>query len=653
MEQRPSAPRHQGRKRPRSALPGRVGRHLTWIVIFSIPAVLLWWHVWTGHPSSTLTCACGDPAQEVWFMAWPAWAMAHGANVFFSGAVNVPHGANLLSNTAGTLVGIVLAPITWLWGPVTATNVALTLAPALSCWGCWVALRRLIGWTPAAAPAALLYGYSSSIVTSLAFGHVSITFLLVPPLLVVLLYEIVVTQAHSWVRQGIELAVLLVVQFLISPEILVMAGLLGLVGLVLAAVVGRRQLTARFPHAARALALGGAVSVLLLAYPAWYGVNGPQAVSGVLFSFTAFAGVPLSGFFAPGPYGSHNAYVRFGGYSGRIGPWPNYLGWGVGVWTALSLFLARRRVVVWVFFVLALVAGWLALGQYLLGAPHRWMRIWLPWRTLSKLPVLKELLGDQFAPFITLFLAFALALGLDYGVTELRRRAGWSRSRSRTVATAATAALAVLALVPIFITFDLPFHVVPTKIPLWMRVDAPKLAANRVLLTVPFAVSGSTAPMLWQAVDDMHFSLAGGGLKTPNAHGGPVGQGTPGSARHILSDLSVVGDKQPNGTKAQIDTVRSALVAWHVTDVVIDGASPDPVYSSGFLTEVLGTAPRYVDHAWVWAVPRHLAPAAFGASLYLCRLASSAPDHRADPLFMSGCVVLAHDGAVSGQRTAL
>jgi hypothetical protein len=107
-----------------------VGFHLLALACFTIPAIVLWWQVWSGHPSSALTCGCGDPAQEVWFMAWPAWAITHLHSLFFSGAVNVPHGANLLSNTSGPLVGVVLAPVTWLFGPVTATNVALTLAPA-------------------------------------------------------------------------------------------------------------------------------------------------------------------------------------------------------------------------------------------------------------------------------------------------------------------------------------------------------------------------------------------------------------------------------------------------------------------------------------------------------------------------------------------
>jgi len=117
------------------------GFHIVALACFTGPAIVLWWHVWSAHPSSSLTCGCGDPAQQVWFTAWPAWAITHLHSVFFSGVVNVPHGANLLSNTSGPLVGVVLAPVTLLFGPVTATNVALTLAPGLSAWACFAAIR--------------------------------------------------------------------------------------------------------------------------------------------------------------------------------------------------------------------------------------------------------------------------------------------------------------------------------------------------------------------------------------------------------------------------------------------------------------------------------------------------------------------------------
>ena len=226
-------------------------------------------------------------------MAWPAWAVAHLHDLFFSGAVNVPRGANLLSNTSGTLVGVLLAPVTWLFGPVTATNVALTLAPALSVWGCFAAIRPLVSWKAGAIPAGLVYGYSAAIVTALAFGHVSVTWLVIPPLLFTTLHEIVIRQEHSVRRDGLVLATLMVVQFLISPEILVMCLLFTVAGLLAVMAVGWRQVPARAGHALPALGLAAGVTIALLAYPAWFGEAGPQAVTGVLFPLAPVLGCPF------------------------------------------------------------------------------------------------------------------------------------------------------------------------------------------------------------------------------------------------------------------------------------------------------------------------------------------------------------------------
>src|SRR3984957_15123843 len=398
-----------------------VGFHVLALACFTIPAIVLWWQVWSGHPSSALTCGCGDPAQEVWFMAWPAWAITHLHSLFFSGAVNVPHGANLLSNTSGPLVGVVLAPVTWLFGPVTATNVALTLAPALSAWACFAAIRPLVTWKAGAIPAALVYGYSAAVVTSLTFGHVSVTMLVIPPFLFTTLHEIVIRQEHSVQRDGLVLAALLVAQFFISPEILVMCLLLGAVGLLVVMVAGWRPRRPRAGHALPPLGLAAVVTVVLLAYPAWYGLSGPQAVSGTLFALAPIAGVPLSGLLVPGAYGAAvNEYQRFGGYLGRNGPPPDYVGWGVALASVGALFAGRRRPLSWLLLLLAAATFWLALGAYLLSGPTWLGHPWLPWRELSRLPVLKEILPDQFVPLLTLFLAFLIAVGLDALHSEFR-----------------------------------------------------------------------------------------------------------------------------------------------------------------------------------------------------------------------------------------
>ncbi len=576
-------------------------------------------------------------------MAWPAWAMAHLHNLFFSGAVNVPGGANLLSNTSGTLVGVVLAPVTWVFGPVTATNVALTLAPALSAWACFAAVRPLVTWKAGAIPAGFVYGYSAAMVTALAYGHVSVTFLVVPPLLFTTLHEIVIRQEHSVRRDGLVLAALLVAQFLISPEVLVMCLLFGTVGLLAVMAVGWRQVRTRAGHALPSLGLAAGVTVALLAYPAWYGVAGPQSVSGLLFPLAPVLGVPLSGVLAPGQYAAIGGeLVRFGGYLGRTGPPADYVGGGVVAAALAATVVGRRRPLTWLLLLLAAVTLLLALGAYLEGAPGWLGHPWLPWQALWRLPVLKEILPDQFAPFLALFLAFLLAVGLDALYVAHRGPASWVARHVRPVTAAATALVAVAAVVPVFVTFDVPLTVVPLRIPAYVRDVAPTLPADTVLLTVPFAFSGSAQPMLWQAVDGFHFRLAGAALKTPDASGGPVGPGAPGSARRILSDLTVLGGPEPTGTPAQVAAVRRAIGQWRVGEVVvIDGPGRDPVYASGFLTMVLGTAPAYVHGAWVWPLQSGGPPAApaTGGSLARCRAAAATPGARADPLTMSRCVL--------------
>ena len=617
--------------------------HLACIVVFTLPAIVLWWHVWSGSPTSTLTCACGDPAQEVWFIAWPAWALWHAANPFFSGAVNVPHGANLLSNTSGTLIGLVLSPVTRLWGPVAATNVALTLAPGLSAWGCWVAIRRFVTWKAAAIPAALVYGYSPAIVTSVMYGHASVSVLVIPPLLFAHLYEMFVRQERSALHDGLVLCALVVVQFWISPEVLVMCALFGVLGLVAVVLASRRRVVRHLRHGAASLGIGLGLSAALLAFPAWFGLAGPQAVSGLLFPFAPIAGELLWQFFSTaGASLPASSAVRSFGYLGHNGPQSKFMGWGEGALLAVSVVAARRRPLAWLWIFLALVGAALSLGSLFLGPPAILAHVWLPWRALAKLPVLDEILPDQLSWFVTLSVAFLLALGLDAARAWCANLFAWKRRTLRMAGSLLALGVGLVALVPVFMTYDVPLTVTSATLPRWMAHDAPKLPNRTVLLTVPFAVSGSAAPMLWQAVDGMHFRLAGAALKTPDAHGHPVATGSKDSARRILTALSG-GSHEPAGTLAQFAAVRTALHTWQVDRVVVDGPSRDPVYASGFLTAVLGTPPQVLHGAWVWKVPSraHMAPMIADASLGACQAATKGSSALHRPLAMAHCVLAA------------
>jgi len=55
-------------------------------------SVVIWWHVWSA-PTVTATSINGDPALFLWYLEWPAYALAHGANPFFSTAMFHPVGS--------------------------------------------------------------------------------------------------------------------------------------------------------------------------------------------------------------------------------------------------------------------------------------------------------------------------------------------------------------------------------------------------------------------------------------------------------------------------------------------------------------------------------------------------------------------------------
>ena len=78
----------------------RVGTHLAVIAVFTLPAVVLWWRAWSVGAASTVRCACLDPAQQVWFIAWPAYALQHLLSPFSSMWLWPPHGVDLLSNAS-------------------------------------------------------------------------------------------------------------------------------------------------------------------------------------------------------------------------------------------------------------------------------------------------------------------------------------------------------------------------------------------------------------------------------------------------------------------------------------------------------------------------------------------------------------------------
>jgi hypothetical protein len=568
---------------------------------YLVLSVALWWNVWSGHPTSTTTCGCGDTSLFTWFLEWPAYALSHGLNPLHSDYLFHPSGINLLSNTAVVGLGIVLAPVTWLFGPIAAVNVALTLSPFLSALAMYVLLRRWVSWSPAAFIGGLLYGFSPFIVVSLTDAHLMLGFAAVPPLLVLCLDELFVRQRWSPWALGLAVGGLALVQLSVGTEVLVITIVCAGFGSLLVVLWGlthREVWTARAPYAIRGAATALVSSAVLLAYPAWYALAGPTHLSGSVWGsgLLSYGGNTLGLFVHPMTPSARITTLthQFGGYQAPTLS-EQYLGWGLVAVLAVGLVVWWRDLRLWLFAAVAVLAAFLSLGLSFHG--------WTLWRLMVHAPLMGNVIPSRFGIVVYLCAAVMLGVVCDH-VHRTVAPPGANVPALRTaLAAVVTVAVAALALVPIVSYFadGLPLTVTPVNPPQWFRTVAPHLPGHQVLLVFPFAFRQSN--MTWQAVDEMHYAMVGGG--GPDSISSRAGKERVGE--QDLADISLAGGPQ-TVVPAEVAAVRSAIEGWGVTGVVLPDPSRLPEYEQVFavraivvlVTAATGQAPTYTAGAWVW-----------------------------------------------------
>lgn len=588
-------------------------------------SVFVWSSAW-HHPTSTTTCGCGDTSLFTWFLEWSAYAISHGLNPFYSTAMHVPVGVNLLANTSVVAIGILLAPVTWLFGPIATLNVALTLAPALSALSMFVLLRRWVAWTPAAFVGGLLYGFSPFVLFSLGDAHLMLGMLVIPPLIIACLDELLFRRRRRPVPTGIVLGLLIAVQFFIGTEVLVITVGMGLIGMVI--IVGyaawRRpsglRLHAR--HAIMGLAAGSAVAFVVLAGPAAYALVGPAH-----FGSQVWPGVygrlarrqrssPSLFFFQLSTWNgmvttAHNRAL--GGYQGPSLSYQYFGTWMVVVVLGgVAAWRHDRRL--WLFGAIAVISAVLSLGT----RPD----IWLPWQALQHLPLLENVVPYRLV--LVTYLAVAVMLGLivDHVYVSVNRRRDaamlpgaegkslWSRLPSWTGAGVA-GVVAVIALVQpaAYLAQTIPMTTVPVAVPAWFTAVAPHLPRHQVLLIIPAPFTSFDNSMTWQALDKMDFSMVG--------EGGPGGMlvetGTELMGAQVIARVSSQTPRVKTLTAGDVSEVRQALHDWRVTMVVIPDQAGLPTYdqinsvtlAAALITAATGRVPLHRADAWVWTGVKH------------------------------------------------
>jgi hypothetical protein len=581
-------------------------------------SIVLWSKVWFHHPSTTTTCGCGDASLFTWFLEWPAYALAHGHNPLYTTAMFHPQGVNLLANTSQVALGIVLAPVSWIAGPIMSLNIALTLSPALSAVAMFLLLRRWVTWQPAAFVGGLLYGFSPYFLANLSDAHLMVTMGPVPPLVVLLLDELLVRQRMRPVAGGVALGLLLTLQFFLGTETLVITVFTGVIGVLLVVAYvawkDRASLRSRAHYASVGIGTAALVATVLLAYPTWFALAGPAHFTGPIWPGFDLSrqGSVLRYFFTtpPRPTGlfssSYNHAV--GGYQGPLFS-TQYFGIGMAVVLLGGLIAWRRDLRLWLFAAITVVTGALSLGTSGSVAP---------WSLVARLPFFDDIVPNRFLVMTYLGAAVMLGLIVDHARASVDTSVARGRPREAKPAGAlAGLAVAAVALVPLIanVAPDLPMTAEQVQLPTWFRTVAPHLPANQVLLVFPAPFATVESAMTWQAVNRMHYSIVGGA--------GPgdllVRAGTERNGQATIASASYSFLGSPRVGPAAGAAVHDALVSWGVDTVVIPdepGLRPydqpqSVTLAAALMTAATGTPPTREAGAWVWSDVKDRAPSGY------------------------------------------
>jgi hypothetical protein len=523
----------------------------------------------------------------LWEVSWEHYALLHGLNPFFSHAMFVPGGLNLGMNTATPLLGFITTPLALFLGPVTILNLIAVAAMPLSAISAFFVLRKWKVWLPAAAIGGLVYGFGPNTVGQNLDLHIYLTFIPIPPLIAATMVAIIQRRAISW-RLGLLLGILFSAQYLIMPEVAAYVVILGVAAIALVAI--RRPALVRElakPVAATTL-IAGFVSLVLLAYPVWMLVAGPQHVPTPPHPpNNPYDENDLLNFFVPGP----TQHVSFGmRYLGNqvvdrlLTAEDSYIGIPVLLAVGYLVYRSWRVPRVQLSLALLLLSAVLTLGPHLVVDGHS-TDVPLPFLVLDHIPLFNSIVPPRLAFGVDTSLAALIAFSLD----KIRQdeRASLPRGPRRRWGTPVLTSgpLAVIVLVVLAVTLlpQWPYATTrATTLPTQIRQAVP--AGDPVALTYPYATYFHVQPMVWQVNDNFDFRLLGGYGFHPWPHSAdpsgylgldrplePVPMNPEGLQRFLANQEGVtLYGPRPALDSSLVAVTRATLSRYHVKVVIVD-----------------------------------------------------------------------------------
>jgi hypothetical protein len=564
-------------------------------LFFVLAAGWLSYGLWLDPTTRTLALNPEDQILIEWFMANDTRILL-GDFTLVSDRLNAPDGFNMMTNATMIVPGLLLTPVTLLFGAATtfAVLIAGNLAATSIGWY-FLYTRTLRARRVSAVVGAAFCGFAPGMVSQ-SNSHPHMTAQWLVPVLVWCVVRMAQLADPARPEGGapanrrllglaVLLAALVCTQVFVGEEVLFLtAGALALMT-VGYAVTAPRYVRRVLPRFAGALLVSAGLAAVVLAYPLWVQFYGRQSIPNGIFSPDYFS-ADLASYPAISPlslFGSADA-ARL---STGAAEYNSFLGLPLLVVAVALAWWLRRRPLAIPLVVTGLVCAWLSLGPRVVVDGTR-TETWALYSLLRDKPVIEGALPMRFALVLIPVIATLLVLALD---------------RARTAPLGATRiavpAVVVAALIPIapapLPTADRP--PVPTFITAGHWRDC--VPADGVLVPVPLPTPKEPQKMRWAAAANAEFRLPEGFFIAPYAAGGKASMGTykqPTSA--LLSKVAESG-AAPAITDAERSQATQDVAFWNASCIVLAQSEPNAAALRQTLEALYGPATTAAD-VWTW-----------------------------------------------------
>ncbi|MHC5906832.1 glycosyltransferase [Streptomyces sp. S6] len=531
-------------------------------LLFLVFSVLLYSGRFFDPAGRYLTDSLQDQNQWEWFFAVTADNVAHLRNPLFTDLQGYPDGVNLMANTVMLGLSVPLTPVTLLFGPAVALSLCMTLGLAATAVA-WYRLlvRRVVRYRPAAFAGAALAAFAPPMVSHANAHPNFVVLFMIPPIVERALR---LCEGTRPTRDAVALGLMAAYQCFLGEEALLLAAL-GMTVFAAAYAVVRPKVARRaVPGLLRGLAVAASVCLPVVCYPLLWQFHGPQSYSGIDHGTNA-GNSPLALLsFAERSLIAGDA-ARAGALS--LNPTEQNAFYGfplVLLALAVTVLLWRRRPVVRVLGVTALVAAVLSLGARI-GVPYTDVVLPGPWAPLGRLPLLDSVIEGRVAMICAPVLGMLVAVGVEELAASVK--SGASRSRWVPYAGSVLVALALLPLVPA------PLKSGPrAAVPAFFADGAWRgyVRGGETLVPVPLADPTAAEALHWQVAAGLGFRMPGGYFNGPYGDGDRTGvYGVPlNFTSGLFADVHATG-VVPVVDQAARRQVRADLAGWRAGALVV------------------------------------------------------------------------------------